>query len=299
MHFHGLAQRPGADLLIQWRVKSRGNEELRQEFLDVYVPRIWELGLRCPTRCCAATRRRAPGSTPNPTGSAARDRRGDGPATQDRLGQRRLAARDAAWVRDSFALGGMMAGGRGVRGLPPREDGQTDRARGSLEAPDDRLATAYARQLFGRRGESRAAWVVPRVAVAVTEGAERRARPLLPPRRRLLDPRPPAAARAAAGVSVASSATRRRRERGHDRAAARSPTTSSCSATASRSGPASPRCSRRMSRVSSIAQDEIGHARALYGLAAELRCRRDADAVAYDRPTSALPPRAPVRAPAR
>ena len=40
--------------------------------------------------------------------------------------------------------------------------------------------------------------------------------------------------------------------------------------------------------LSSIAQDEIGHARALYGLAAELGAGSDADAVAYDRPTSAF-----------
>jgi ring-1,2-phenylacetyl-CoA epoxidase subunit PaaC len=40
--------------------------------------------------------------------------------------------------------------------------------------------------------------------------------------------------------------------------------------------------------LSSIAQDEIGHARALYELAAELGAGSDADAVAYDRPASAF-----------
>ena len=35
--------------------------------------------------------------------------------------------------------------------------------------------------------------------------------------------------------------------------------------------------------ISSLAQDELGHAAALYGLLAELDRRRDADAIAYDR----------------
>lgn len=42
---------------------------------------------------------------------------------------------------------------------------------GSLEAPDPRLAEAYARQLFGRRGEADELWVVARAAVARTVGA--------------------------------------------------------------------------------------------------------------------------------
>jgi ring-1,2-phenylacetyl-CoA epoxidase subunit PaaA len=48
MHFHGPATPAEKDRDIAWRIKSRSNEELRQEFLDVYVPRIWELGLSVP-----------------------------------------------------------------------------------------------------------------------------------------------------------------------------------------------------------------------------------------------------------
>jgi ring-1,2-phenylacetyl-CoA epoxidase subunit PaaB len=43
---------------------------------------------------------------------------------------------------------------------------------GSLEAPDDRLATVYARQIFGRRGESELLWVVAREDVIVTPGPQ-------------------------------------------------------------------------------------------------------------------------------
>ena len=43
---------------------------------------------------------------------------------------------------------------------------------GSVEAPDDALALVYARQVFGRRGESELLWVVPRDAIQVTPGPE-------------------------------------------------------------------------------------------------------------------------------
>jgi phenylacetate-CoA oxygenase PaaH subunit len=36
---------------------------------------------------------------------------------------------------------------------------------GSVEAPDDAFAEWYAREFYGRRGESEALWIVPRTAV--------------------------------------------------------------------------------------------------------------------------------------
>jgi phenylacetate-CoA oxygenase PaaH subunit len=43
--------------------------------------------------------------------------------------------------------------------------GQAFQHAGSFEAPDDAFADAYAREFYGRRGESVALWVVPRNAV--------------------------------------------------------------------------------------------------------------------------------------
>jgi phenylacetate-CoA oxygenase PaaH subunit len=40
---------------------------------------------------------------------------------------------------------------------------------GSLEAPDRAFAEAYAREFYGRRKESVALWVVPRVAILEVE----------------------------------------------------------------------------------------------------------------------------------
>ena len=36
---------------------------------------------------------------------------------------------------------------------------------GSISAPDERFAEIYAREQYGRRGESEALWLVPRAAV--------------------------------------------------------------------------------------------------------------------------------------
>ena len=36
---------------------------------------------------------------------------------------------------------------------------------GSLEAPDETFARAYAHELYGRRNESRSLWLIPRQAV--------------------------------------------------------------------------------------------------------------------------------------
>ena len=40
---------------------------------------------------------------------------------------------------------------------------------GSVTAPSDELALIYAREVYGRRGESQALWVVPRAAVLPLE----------------------------------------------------------------------------------------------------------------------------------
>jgi phenylacetate-CoA oxygenase PaaH subunit len=43
--------------------------------------------------------------------------------------------------------------------------GQAFQHAGSIAAPDERFAEAYAREQYGRRGESTALWLVPRTAV--------------------------------------------------------------------------------------------------------------------------------------
>ena len=47
--------------------------------------------------------------------------------------------------------------------------GQPFQHAGSLEAPDHDFAESYAKEFYGRRGESEALWVVPRTAIIEVE----------------------------------------------------------------------------------------------------------------------------------
>jgi len=48
MQMHGPRSDRLRDRDLHWRIKAKTSEELRQEFLLIYVPRIWELGLTLP-----------------------------------------------------------------------------------------------------------------------------------------------------------------------------------------------------------------------------------------------------------
>ena len=56
---------------------------------------------------------------------------------------------------------------------------------GSVAAPDEGFARAYAHEQYGRRGESAALWVVPRDAVLEVEDFVDELEPQLPPGGRL------------------------------------------------------------------------------------------------------------------
>ena len=53
----------------------------------------------------------------------------------------------------------------GLGGLPAGKEGPAVRHAGSVVAPDADFAEAWAREQYGRRGESVALWLVPRDAV--------------------------------------------------------------------------------------------------------------------------------------
>jgi ring-1,2-phenylacetyl-CoA epoxidase subunit PaaA len=48
MHFFGTDVAAEDDPMIHWGVKSRTNEESRQEWLSTYVPKMWDLGIELP-----------------------------------------------------------------------------------------------------------------------------------------------------------------------------------------------------------------------------------------------------------
>jgi ring-1,2-phenylacetyl-CoA epoxidase subunit PaaA len=104
VHFFGPRSNVAKDLLLHWRVKTRTNEDLRQEFLDRYVPKVLELGFSFP----------AP--VPRRDGEHWRIRdedidwapldaikRNEGPETARRLGLRRRIYEEHRWVREAMS----------------------------------------------------------------------------------------------------------------------------------------------------------------------------------------------------
>lgn len=106
IHFFGPRSNVEKDLLLRWKVKTRTNEDLRQEFLDRYVPKILELGFTIPT--------------PKPHFDEASGhwliddadidwepleaiKKNKGPETERRLSQRKAMYDSHRWVRDAMA----------------------------------------------------------------------------------------------------------------------------------------------------------------------------------------------------
>ena len=46
MHFFGPSDRSSkhTEILMRWKVKMASNDDMRQQFLNMYVPKIWGLG---------------------------------------------------------------------------------------------------------------------------------------------------------------------------------------------------------------------------------------------------------------
>jgi ring-1,2-phenylacetyl-CoA epoxidase subunit PaaA len=99
MQFHGNPISMEDDPTYHWRIKSQANEDARQQFLDGYVPQIWELGLELPD---PKLRRREDGvwEYSEPDWAELREVvTGHGPATEERIAFRRLNLEETAWVR--------------------------------------------------------------------------------------------------------------------------------------------------------------------------------------------------------
>ena len=104
IHFFGPKSNVEKDLLLRWKVKTRTNEDLRQEFLDRYVPKVLELGFSFPT----------PVPYEQDGQWLIRDedidwapldaiKRNQGPETERRLTKRRNIYQGHRWVREALA----------------------------------------------------------------------------------------------------------------------------------------------------------------------------------------------------
>jgi ring-1,2-phenylacetyl-CoA epoxidase subunit PaaA len=100
MHFHGNPIAADEDPMYLWRIKSQGNEEARQQFLDGYVPQIWELGLTVPDPALRKNDETGRWEYTKPDwDELKRVVTGHGPRTKERLGLRRMTRDETEWVR--------------------------------------------------------------------------------------------------------------------------------------------------------------------------------------------------------
>ncbi len=110
MQMHGPPTDPAKDKDLHWRIKAKNNEQLRQEFLSIYVPRIRELGLRIPDPNLRRDEAAGRWAYTEPDWDELRSVvTGHGPASQARLDFRRLSYADTQWVRDALAGGAAAA----------------------------------------------------------------------------------------------------------------------------------------------------------------------------------------------
>jgi len=85
--------------LMRWKVKMATNDACRQQFLDMYVPKIWELGLTVPDPKLHKNEQGVWEYTEPDWDEFKRVINGDGPCNAERLAVRRTAEERGAWVR--------------------------------------------------------------------------------------------------------------------------------------------------------------------------------------------------------
>ena len=106
MQMHGPPTDPAKDKDLHWRIKSKNNEQLRQEFLSIYVPRIRELGLSIPDPNLRYDEAEGRWHYTEPDWDELRRVvTGHGPASQARLDFRRLTYAQTQWVGDALLRG--------------------------------------------------------------------------------------------------------------------------------------------------------------------------------------------------
>ncbi|HXU86643.1 MAG TPA: 1,2-phenylacetyl-CoA epoxidase subunit PaaA [Verrucomicrobiae bacterium] len=103
MQMHGPRSDRSKDRDIHWRIKAKTSEELRQEFIGIYVPRIRELGLAIPDAALALDAATGVWAYDEPDWNELRTVvTNHGPKSQERLDFRRANWAATQWVRDAI-----------------------------------------------------------------------------------------------------------------------------------------------------------------------------------------------------
>ena len=97
------AESPNSPILLRWRIKTRTNDELRQEFVNELVPDLHRLGLSVPDPALRYDEASGNWLTgPIDWDEFRRVVSGNGPCNQERLAARRQAHDDGRWVREAL-----------------------------------------------------------------------------------------------------------------------------------------------------------------------------------------------------
>ncbi|MBM3399233.1 MAG: 1,2-phenylacetyl-CoA epoxidase subunit A [Bacteroidetes bacterium] len=105
MHFFGPSDKISqhTETLMKWKVKMASNDDMRQQFLDMYVPKIWDLGLTVPDANLKKNEAKGKWDYTEPDWEEfKRVINGDGPCNKERLAVRRMAEEKGRWVRNAI-----------------------------------------------------------------------------------------------------------------------------------------------------------------------------------------------------
>ncbi|MCO6495340.1 MAG: 1,2-phenylacetyl-CoA epoxidase subunit A [Bacteroidetes bacterium] len=105
MHFFGPSDNISVHTktLMKWKVKMASNDEMRQTFLNMYVPKIWDLGLVIPDPNLKKNESTGLWEYTEPDWEEfKRVINGDGPCNKERLAVRKYAEEKGRWVRKAL-----------------------------------------------------------------------------------------------------------------------------------------------------------------------------------------------------
>ena len=105
MHFFGPSDKISqhTEILMRWKVKMASNDDMRQQFLNMYVPKIWDLGLTVPDPKLHKNEETGKWEYTEPDWEEfKRVINGDGPCNKERLAVRRMAEERGRWVRQAL-----------------------------------------------------------------------------------------------------------------------------------------------------------------------------------------------------
>lgn len=89
---------------MRWKIKTKTNDQVRQEFVDHIVPQIRALGFEVPDKECQYDGKTGHHRFNQPDwNELKRVINGDGPLNKERLSVRRKAHEDGRWVREALA----------------------------------------------------------------------------------------------------------------------------------------------------------------------------------------------------